>query len=336
MAYRRKRIVLKKHTGKSSQIALVNEYKGNLFEFMVAHELSKLLGCEEVFLKKMTPNFLQLLRNYQQYLLTHDITLSHYLKHEAPVVAADILKQYPHGWSEVLVIGKMAASDQEMMGEIDILLKSESQKQGISLKLTKQGSYMSTKSAGARSFLVKYFPCAASQKLQDEFNHIQDIEFSKLSRELESFYDLVPSDDFKSWRVHELSELPGSLTGRAHELLMEYYQKLKNKMTSSITELSRSEAALFHRGISTLMGFAHPEVTQVAVSYQRDVAGEFTQSQVHFHHFQEVIEPPVIEPLEGSATSLHIIMNNTTLQMRIKPMNVFTTKAIKINCSVRY
>lgn len=324
---------MKKPTGINSQIALINECKGNVFEFLVATELARKLKVEESFLKEISPQYLNLLRAYQNLLLSEERGLAFFLQGEARALACEILEKKPGPWTGVEVVGKLMASQMESFGEADILLGNEKKKLGLSLKISKKGSFTNTKSAGIRSFFQKYFPSCYGEKAQKKLNRVQNIEFKKLSRQLEEKKGLCPSDDFSSWKRAELSELPGSLTGELRRDLKSYYQRLLDEVFLSLEGIYQDSPSFFKSSLRSLMGFANPEILQVICYYSQKDGKYFSEKNSFIKAASLPMESISLEK-GGGSTSLYIYGENWTFQLRVKPMNVFTTKAIKLNGSL--
>jgi hypothetical protein len=59
---------------------------------------------------------------------------------------------------------------------------------------------------------------------------------------------------------------------------------------------------------------------------------------IEIKKFEDLFYPEidvVIEPLKENMSSFDILIGKTTLQIRVKPMNKFTTASYKINCSIK-
>lgn len=300
---------------------------------MVGLEVAKLIDYEHKYTLSLAPNFHQLLRHYQAYIIEHDPELASFLAPEAKRTAEAILEiDKSRDWKRVSVLGKVAANDQGLNHEGDLILESDQSTLPISLKVARKGSFLNTKSAGIRSCLTKYF--SASDE-QEQLNQIQEMEFAKLSRSLEELNGLNPTSDFSSWKQAGLDELPGSLKDEARVLLNDYYARLLASFSKSVEQIRETSPDKFIQATKSLSGFAHAEVIQVVMFYDRDQQGNYRSGDIATYttpHFKQL---PQIR-FDGGNTSLYIQNDEFRLQLRIKPMNVFTTKAIKINSSMRH
>lgn len=335
--------------------ALLNEYKGNLFEFLVAKELATLLKKESFFLSHLSRDLLERLRLYQETLLEYDRDLYQKL----PVLAKDFVKELYASWSddkkneflsidEIFLLGKLAAnSGERLWKEADILLRSGSGinfEIPISLKLSKKGSYTNTKSAGIMSFFTTYFevfdekyqkPLSIHDR-QARFNLLLDNSFDQMALMLYREKALVYEGGFGPSYLNHYSDLPGELQGQDREILMEHYKRLAKALVDELKELSRLDSQLFTRCLFDLMGFSSEE-TRVWTCYHQDhlFYEAHEESLNGFAKLCATQNDVTFLPLEG-AGSVNIKLVNLTLQLRIKPMNKFTTKAYKVNCSIKW
>lgn len=184
--------------------SLLNECKGNLFEFLVAQSLSRRFKKEDVFLLNLPRDFRGRLQFYEETIRQFDSELLKNLPLFAENAAAKI-EAHPifktKSQFSFTVIGKMVATnDNELWNETDIVAieekeNFETKKHFISLKLTKDHSYTNTKSAGIKSFIEKYFALfgSTSSAFQKKLNEEVDESFNMMGHKLYSMID----QDFK-------------------------------------------------------------------------------------------------------------------------------------------
>ncbi len=142
--------------------ALLNEYKGSLFEFLVASNLAAKLNFESSFLDDLSENQLSMYEQQEPYLRNHFPSLLVSLPKLAEFTAKKIIKKLNLVSIEKIdLIGMNAGS----LTEADIIISSQGTKYPISLKISKKGSFTNTKSAGVKTFFIKYF-----ETDQAEFN----------------------------------------------------------------------------------------------------------------------------------------------------------------------
>lgn len=335
--------------------ALLNEYKGNLFEFLVAKELATLLKKESFFLIHLSRELLERLRLYQETLLEYDRDLYQKL----PTLAKSFVEHLFTSWSqdkkneflnadEVFLLGKLAAtSGERLWKEADILLRS-SKDSGyeipISLKLSKKGSYTNTKSAGIMSFFTTYFetfderyqnPLRVHDR-QARFNILLENSFEQMALMLYREKGLSYEGGFGPSYLNHYSDLPGELHGQDREILMEHYKRLSKALMEELKELAHMDTALFIRCLFDLMGFSAEETRVWTCFHQDHLFYEAHEASLKgFSKLCQTQKDLTFLPLEG-AGSVNIKLVNLTLQLRIKPMNKFTTKAYKVNCSIRW
>jgi hypothetical protein len=142
-------------------------------------------------------------------------------------------------------------------------------------------------------------------------------------------------DDFKRYRDEGFSELPGSLEGEARVCLLKYYNDSIKVFYENLKQLQSSNPNLFHQGLLRLIGFSDQNLVQVLVSHDNH---DFKKIQIYsLSDFQgnsfEFREQKVSDL---TTSSLHLESNKITLQIRLKPMNVFTTASMKVNCSIKH
>jgi hypothetical protein len=313
--------------------ALVNEFKGNLFEFLTAKSL---IADDEVyldFIKSIAPSYLNLLSEYESELRLFDDHLVSQLPSLAELTAQKITKHINSRPLKVRLMGKVS-KDQKTEEDL-VVTNSKQENFKISLKLCKKNSFVNTKSGGLKSFLKKYFQL--SDLKQNEFNEKCEFLFEQFTRKLHQEHDLDYVEGFKNWTDQGYPELPGKLKGKSKQLLLDYYLEIKTLLFDEISKIQENEFEIFIKGLLQLSGFSSSRMVQVLC---------FHSGTDKKHHFDQIIVKEI-----GSITSTHqkfelmnsndhssfyVQMLDQVLQIRIKPMNKFTTSAFKINCSIKF
>ena len=191
---------------------------------------------------------------------------------------------------------------------------------------------MNTKSGGVKSFFQEYFKLAP--EVQQSFNQLVDLEFSRMGYELHEWKGLEFSGDFNQWVKHGFSELPGELEPEGRAILKSYYSRLAFKMHEILTKAFSEDSKGFISSLPRLMGFSSENILQ-AICFHDFKSG--TAAVIDIHRFQDLkksLKLVKILPFDD-ISSVEIMLGDWSLQLRIKPMNKFTTTAIKINCSVK-
>lgn len=322
--------------------AILNECKGNLFEFLVAQGLAARCSLESSFLLNLPSEFKNKLGSYEELMRTHEPRLLVKLPALAATTVETIwgdLNLSKLCFSKWNVIGKMVATnDSSVWNETDIVgTYGDNKVLALSLKLTKDHSYTNTKSAGVKSFLSKYFVSFDSsliQKLQRELNSEVDESFLMMGHRLYRMADLEFAGSFNSLWSGQFSELPGELAPEMRQIVHENYHRVALKLSGLLIQLKAADDRKFFESLYALCGFGHSEIIQVSCFHQDyelknikilDFEGLFNQSDKGCQ----------ILPLKDLASSVEIVLGNTLLQVRVKPMNKFTTAAYKINCSTK-
>lgn len=328
--------------------AILNECKGNLFEFLVAQGLAVRSKLEDDFLLNLPPDFKSRLLFYEELMRTHQPKLLVSLPKLADQTVAQILKdsniaslEFKH-WN---VIGKMmATNDNEFWNETDIVgtynRLGENKKLTLSLKLTKEHSFTNTKSAGVKSFLIKYFSSyelahkSLLSSLQHELNEEVDSSFLKMGHKLYGLIDAEFKGSFDSTWSAQYSELPGELSEDMRAVVHENYHRVALKLSTILNKLKECDSELFFKSLFSLCGFGHSEIIQVNCFHQ-----DYELKGIRIKKFDDFFlsqsDKFAILPIKNMASSVEVIIGSLFLQLRVKPMNKFTTAAYKINCSIK-
>lgn len=320
------------------QDALLSEYKGNIFEYLVCIELAKPFKREIHFLKSLPSDMISILEQQESFLRNH---YPHLLT-QLPVLARECAAQFIEVKSiktiqKIILVGKKLASTQETsFNEADILIyTSEEQALQVSVKLSKINSFVNTKSAGIRTIFDKYFKELKVEDLQDGFNKFIDIEYESLAIDMHNDADLHYTHLFENWERCGLEVLPGQLKGSAHNLLINYYKKINTALYKQFTQLHKASPVLFKESLYKLMGFSGEEIIQLTAFYQQknDV---FVKTRIEVIELKEIVhsKSQSVE-FKMNPTNFEIKLAGHILQVRAKPMNKFTSKAFKINCSIK-
>lgn len=336
-----------KNVDYSNQIqkeAILNEFKGNLFEFLVAQGLARKSAVEHQFLLDLPAEFKERLGSYEEMIRTHEPRLLVKLPTLAGVTVQKIWEEISSSspFNQWHVIGKMVATnDNDLWNETDIVgtyLTEEGvqKKLALSLKLTKDHSFVNTKSAGVKSFLAKYFSLfgALSARFQSELNQEVDESFLVMGHRLYTLADLEWNGVFdKRWSEH-YTELPGELSGEMRTIVHENYYRVALKLRSLLQALQKENPALFFDSLFALCGFGHEDIIQVNCFHQ-----DYELKAISIKRFADLFEIKdkkcTILPIKDLSSSVDIRIGKVVLQVRVKPMNKFTTAAYKINCSIK-
>lgn len=321
--------------------ALLNEVRGNLFEYLLAYEISKSWGAEGEFFHNQSPKITQQLGAYQDFLLRHSPSLLGKLQSLARACfpfLQRVLAPRISGLERVKVVGKLAGPwDAKRIGEADILLFCSGGKEvGVGVKMATDGSFINTKSGGAKSFLAKYFsPFPQALSLQKGL--IGLIEWSyqemlaQISQELGLANSLLTPEELKG---HLDSPLPGDQGPEVRAIINAHYGRVATKIFESFSLLRKEDERLWRQCLWPLFGLGQKKGVSFYVLYRGDyqlsrawaldeglVAGQLEQAHLG-------------GPPEGKS---HFMVQapGISLQIRVKPMGSFLAKSYKMNCSVK-
>lgn len=333
----------KKHTGPSRNMAqdntkkeaLFNEVKGSLFEYLVAREIA-VKGNEELsFQRSLDKNYLTVLSQQDRMVRQFYPEMLPFLHSASKAAAGTIINYLKVIPTSPKVVGKFSnsVSLSSELNEADLLLNVKDNSLPVSLKLNKKNAFVNTKSGGIKSFFLQYFSFIRPE-VQQKFNQFVDMEYARMAYELHALHDLEYHGHFNTWTGKGLSELPGELDPDSRAILKAYYARIAEEMHSIFKSALKENPEAFKASLPALMGFSSPEILQV----------------IYFHEFPENSDPlidihtkdDIDSGLSGTVlkdfsgiSSVEFEIGNWTLQVRVKPMNKFTTTAIKINCSVK-
>lgn len=314
--------------------ALFNEVKGSLFEYLVAKKFALASGEELEFHQSLDPNYLTVLSQQDRMVRSFYPEMLPFLISVAEQTTdsiIDFLKGKPRS---PRLMGKFINSSlASELNEADLLVDVGHETLPISLKLNKKNAFVNTKSGGIKSFFTQYFSFLP-RDFQESFNQLVDVEFNRMASELHVLEDLDYGGTFSEWVKAGHSELPGELSSEARLILKSYYARLAKEMHSILTKAYELDPGDFGRSLAPLMGFGNARILQVVCFHDFNKSHE---AQIEIHPFEEVsseLQNATIFEF-GETSSVEMAIGHWVLQIRIKPMNKFTTTAIKINCSVK-
>ncbi len=240
------------------------------------------------------------------------------------------------------VIGKMVGTnDNDLWKETDIVgtyqdSEGENRHLFLSLKLSKEHSFVNTKSAGVKSFLTKYFFLFKDQafNMQKELSDEVDESFFRMGHKLYSMIDCEWKGVFDSAWIGHYPELPGELSPEMKSIVHESYYRITKKLSELLLRLKKHDPQIFCDSLYALCGFGHTEIIQVHCYHQ-----DYEQKEITIKNFGDLFSKKnkecTVSLLKETSSSLEVNMGKITLQIRVKPMNKFTTAAYKINCSIK-
>ncbi len=314
--------------------ALFNEVKGSLFEYLVCKQIAIKSNEELLFQQSLDKNYLTVLsqqdRMVRQF-YPEMLSFLYEISVDTTEALIEYLKEIP---TRPKVVGKFSNSAfAEDYHEADMMVSLMSGPLPVSLKLNKKNAYVNTKSGGIKSFFTQYFSFI-DQDVQKYFNQFVDLEFHRMGHEVHAHHDLDYVGDFNLWVKTGHSELPGELDTETRNILKRYYARIASEMHSILSKAFISSPDAFKASLPPLLGFGSEDILQVICFH------EFAQgrkSQVEIHSFQEMSSQLPLTSLKpfSSISSVEFDIGDWSLHVRVKPMNKFTTTAIKVNCSVK-
>jgi len=318
------------------QEALFNEYKGNLYEFLVAHSIASHFDLELGFYEGLNTSMRSMLEHQETFLRDHYPNLLVQLPRLANSLKDELVNALEiESLDKVQLIGKVAlASHEKEYAESDILLQGEHDYL-ISLKLAKVNSYLNTKSAGVKSFIGKYFlHFEQSAHFQRQFSNLFDHLFQEFAFKMHEIAQIDMDLDFKSWVSHGLPELPGELKGDFKTTFLELNHKLSQALYEVMQELYELDTNKFIQALFPLLGFSDSKIIQASTYYKKN-QNAYVLSK---HRIDKLNTNDIYCKLtkKDEVSYFDIQLSDRILQIRLKAMNKFINKGFKINCSVKY
>lgn len=322
---------------KKSKEALFNEIKGSLFEYLFARELSRQSHVESDFLKSLDTQYQIVLSQQDRMVREFYPDLIPFLAQMGRQSADYFLNQMKEPLLGVTLLGKFVNTDMsEDIKEADLLIQTQNQTIPLSLKLTKDSSYVNTKSGGIKSFIKTYFPFANTDEIQTSFNQFVDQIFLEMSYAIHAEAGLEFDGTFKEWVKAGYSELPGELTDTFRSHIHQFYAKVKTRLHLELTKLYHSHPQEFLNSLPALCGFSDQRLAQLTCYHDFSEKG-FSAGKIHleFFHPESFSKIEKFE-LHPELSYFDIIFPDRILQIRVKSMNKFTSTAMKINCSIKF
>lgn len=313
--------------------ALFNEVKGSLFEFLVGKCLASQKGEELAFLQTIDKNYLNVLSQQDRMVRQFYPEMILFLNDVSKSMSDGLISYFKEVPSNPRLVGKFVNSSlASELHESDLLLETSRGEIPLSLKLNKKNAYVNTKSGGVKSFFSEYFQLRPL--VQNKFNQLVDLEFSRMGYELHEWKGLEFTGDFSGWVKHGLTELPGELAPEGRSILKAYYARLAGNMHEILSVAYAENPKSFVSSLPRLMGFSSDKILQ-AICFHDFKAGSAPVIDIHtFGDLKSSLKSVSISAFDN-ISSVDILLGDWSLQLRIKPMNKFTTTAIKMNCSVK-
>jgi hypothetical protein len=310
--------------------ALINELKGNLFEYLIGLFLSKIHQIEANFHRNFSGEIKEKLTRYEIHLLKNDPYLFKKLPFMAKEVAQKINNFLPSKIDNIFVVGM--AGFRFNLKETDILVISNNEKIPISVKLCKANSFVNTKSAGVKSFIKNYFQdFEMSGEWQNQLNILVDLSFEKMARKMHEIAGLEFKGGFYlDWEESGFSHLPGKLPTEMKKILYQFYFEINSKIFDIFFKMESISPAKLNKCLFPLLGFGEKGIIRMTCYHSDNYSSlKFTLSSL------DQLKDGKLGRLKDGLSSFEIIFPGRILQIRVKPMNVFTTPAVKINCSTK-
>jgi hypothetical protein len=272
---------------------------------------------------------------YENWLRKNDPTLFKNLPQLASCLAEKLAPQIPDKLDNLLVVGM--ASKQHRFYEADLLAIKKDQVSPISVKLCKSKAFVNTKSGGVKSIILKYFNGFEKAPIwQLELNEVLNLSFQTMGHELYSQIGQEFNGGFdERW---ELSHLPGGVPEKMKTYIRKFYSQVIQKIYEIFLQMNKESPALLKKCLYPIMGFGNPAIIQATCFHGAQNGEKYNLKGIKIltgEELEEELEVFKIEPIKEDLSSFEIKLKTNIIQIRVKPMNIFTTPAVKINCSIK-
>ncbi len=314
--------------------AHLNEYKGNILEFLLGKKLAVKNNLLDQFLSTIDDYYFEQLSHYESKIRFFDSSLLNKLDKLASKASSYLQQEYPT-IECIELIGKKQQKDKYASHyEGDLQIIADAQKHLLSIKLCKASSFVNTKSGGVRSFLSRYFGQFVIQEIEQQFNQFIDQQHTAL---LHNLYQLAGLEFYgkydHQWVESGLSELPGELNREMRSVLHQYYANVAHRLHSILYKLWQQDSHLFRQSLMTILGFGSSEVSQLLIYHTND----YQLSSLYLTHYPQmwhISKKLSFKEFKKNTSSFELLLDNLCLQIRLKPMNKFVAAAMKVNCAV--
>ncbi|MEE2744038.1 MAG: hypothetical protein VYD54_09035 [Bdellovibrionota bacterium] len=329
----------------SQKEAAINEFKGNLFEFLVGQWLARFYGEEAAFLSRFKGPLKKNIVGYEKWLREFDPGLLRSLPILSEKTANIVLEYLPQDIKNIFVVGKsIETPTKKSLKEADLLILSTEKEYLLSLKLCKTNAFVNTKSGGVKSFLEKYFGDFDQALLwQERLSFCVDKSFNQMAYQLYEREGLDFEGSFDNqWEDAGLSSLPGQLPKDYLPLVLEHYHRVITCVYQAFEFFFKNDREKFKKCLFPLLGIGHRDIIQITCFHgettEQKIKKKYQLKGIHVMTgdiLQQELKSLKINGLKKGLSSFDICLESLTLQIRVKPMNIFTVPGMKVNCSVK-
>jgi hypothetical protein len=310
--------------------ALLNEYKGSLFEYLVGFEFAKKFRLEQEYIKESYQSYGHVLEQQESYIRNYYPHLLELLPVWSQQLVDEFLSEITiKKLSRIRMVGKQfAGRGDDGANEADILLIGENKTYPLSIKLAKDSSFVNTKSSGIKSFYKKNFE---QNNLQDEFNQFYEQAFEEFAMEMHSEAGILYHKGFESWESEGYPSLPGKLSDEYRKILLKFYRTVNLKILEGLQKILKNDPEVFDSALRPLMGFSQDGLIQVTAFHKEQKKSDHS-CRILIKRSPKNLE---LKDIKARDHSIDLELQEFILQLRLKPMNKFTASAYKINSSIK-
>jgi hypothetical protein len=328
----------------------LNEWKGCLFEYLVAKSFSVVSHEPSYFQQKIPPAMIETLWSYQKSLYQQHQKLYHCLPLWAEETA-NAIKGMPQYQEKELWKVWWSGKGKEVLtkkNEADVMLYfSGGTTLLCSLKLSRYASYVNTKNAGVKSFFSRFFSYAWNSYKQKQYEEKLDLLFSQLTWRLYHTVTHHEQEELDAsslsldqyWQSKGKPLLPGQLDAEERKWVHHWYFEVMSLIYQEI-HLIFYDPQWKEELIESwpkLLGREEGELVQVVAFHDGHDGLHLKKIFILEHEFiRRQLNQARLGVLGVGKSYMEIFFPGMILQIRVKPMNHFTVQSLKINCSVKF
>ena len=166
-----------------------------------------------------------------------------------------------------------------------------------------------------------------------ELNDYLDVSFEEMGRAMYEACGLSEFDQFGE--LWEETDLPGQLPSELKSILLDHYYRVNSKLYESLKSFSLENNDSFMECLLPILGLSSQEIIQVTCFHD----GDHKVKNIELFNYNDFLSSKnncEFLDFKRETSSFELSFGEKIIQIRVKPMNVFTVSGLKVNCSLKY
>jgi hypothetical protein len=130
--------------------------------------------------------------------------------------------------------------------------------------------------------------------------------------------------------------LPGKLPDHLQKILYQHYYRICLKLQKIFMTIYQQSSEEFLQGLWALCGLTDANLWQIIWQYESQDQASGKLGILNRQRLKLNSNDLSLTEVIQDGASFSVRFGGGELQIRVKPMNVFTTPAMKINCAIKY